>query len=115
MTVSNRVVNVINLGRLGFLQAYDVQLRYAHQHLDYLAGRRHAEGCDTLLLVEHNPVFTVGIRKHNLDEVRNLSWHQGPVLMLLLTMHYAARGETFTTHPPKFICVKRTSILSSRS
>ena len=69
---SNRVVNVINLGRMGFLQAYGVQLRYARQHLDHLAGRGHAQGRDMLLLVEHNPVFTVGIRTGQYDQVSNL-------------------------------------------
>lgn len=66
---SRRVVNVINLGRMGFLQAYDVQMRYARQHLDELAGRPHVTGLNTLLLVEHDPVYTVGIRtKDYLEE-----------------------------------------------
>lgn len=70
---SRRVVNVINLGRMGFLQAYGVQLRYAQQHLDELAGRRNALGLNTLLLVEHEPVYTVGIRTKDYDEVSIVS------------------------------------------
>ena len=66
---SNRVVSVINLGRMGFLQAYSVQCRYARMHLDELAGNGSAKGQDTLLLVEHNPVFTVGVRNEDYDQV----------------------------------------------
>lgn len=65
---SRRVVNVLNLGRMGFLQAYDIQLRYAQQHLEELAGRPNVVGLNTLLLVEHDPVYTVGIRTKGYDE-----------------------------------------------
>lgn len=57
---------------MGFLQAYDVQLRYAKQHLDKLAGRTGVNGHDTLLLVEHNPVYTVGLRTEDYGEVEEL-------------------------------------------
>ncbi|BFZ00221.1 hypothetical protein BsWGS_03260 [Bradybaena similaris] len=71
--VSNRAVSVITLGRMGFMAAYNVQMRFARQHLDELAGRPHVQGENTLLLVEHTPVYTIGIRNHNYtqsDEVR---------------------------------------------
>ena len=88
MTASNRVVYAINLGRMGFLKAYDIQLRYARDHLDYLAGRRRIEGRNILLLVEHNPVFTMGIRTHSYDKVSNFGLHQGPAVRLWYTsMH----------------------------
>lgn len=83
MAASNRVVHAINLGRMGFLKAYDIQLRYARDHLDYLAGRRHMEGRNILLLVEHNPVFTVGIRTHSYDKVRNLGFASGSCVAIV--------------------------------
>jgi lipoate-protein ligase B len=58
----NRAVSVITLGRMGFMAAYDVQMRYARQHLDELSGKPYSHGENTLLLVEHTPVYTVGLR-----------------------------------------------------
>lgn len=71
--LSKRPVNVITLGRMGFMAAYDVQMRLARQHLDEMAGKANSKGVDTLLLVEHKPVYTVGIRTKGYteeDEIR---------------------------------------------
>ncbi|XP_046369207.1 putative lipoyltransferase 2, mitochondrial [Haliotis rufescens] len=65
MSIAKRVVQVINLGRMGFMAASDVQQRYARQHFDELAGK--SVGSDTILLVEHNPVYTTGIRTSGYD------------------------------------------------
>lgn len=62
MLAARRLVHVINLQRMGFVSAYDVQMRYARYHLDELAGRQGAHGFNVILLVEHNPVYTVGLR-----------------------------------------------------
>ncbi|XP_041358758.1 putative lipoyltransferase 2, mitochondrial [Gigantopelta aegis] len=62
LSVSKRLVYVINLGRMGFLAANDVQMRYARQHLDALAGHPSTRPKNVILMVEHNPVYTVGIR-----------------------------------------------------
>ncbi|KAK6195818.1 hypothetical protein SNE40_001171 [Patella caerulea] len=62
MTAGKRVVNVINLGRMGYLRANDVQMRHARQLLDELAGKPSSKGTNVLLLVEHTPVYTVGVR-----------------------------------------------------
>ena len=70
--MASHVVDVINLGRLGFLQAYNMQMRYARKHLDELTMSRPAKAHDTLLLVEHNPVYTVGIRDGEYDLVIRL-------------------------------------------
>uniref|UniRef100_A0A0B6ZM13 lipoyl(octanoyl) transferase n=1 Tax=Arion vulgaris TaxID=1028688 RepID=A0A0B6ZM13_9EUPU len=59
---NSRSVSVITLGRMGFMAAYDVQTRFARQHLDELSGKPNAHGVNTLLLVEHTPVYTVGVR-----------------------------------------------------
>lgn len=53
---------MINLQSMGFMSAYDVQMRYARYHLDQLAGKQGAQGFNVILLVEHKPVYTVGLR-----------------------------------------------------
>lgn len=70
--LSNRAVSVITLGRMGFIAAYDVQMRFAQQHLDELSGRPNTHGENTLLLVEHTPVYTLGLRNNftKRDELR---------------------------------------------
>ncbi|BFZ06674.1 hypothetical protein BsWGS_09713 [Bradybaena similaris] len=71
--LSSRAVSVITLGRMGFIAAYDVQMRFAQQHLDELSGRPYTHGENTLLLVEHTPVYTIGLRNKNFtksDELR---------------------------------------------
>ena len=62
MSVVKRLVHVIHLQRMGFLGAYDIQRRFLRQHLDELLGKPGAQGLNMLLLVEHDPVYTVGIR-----------------------------------------------------
>lgn len=62
MVLAHRLVHVIYLQRMGFLGAYDIQRRFARQHLDELMGKSGARGHNVLLLVEHNPVYTVGLR-----------------------------------------------------
>ncbi|CAL1534005.1 unnamed protein product [Lymnaea stagnalis] len=72
-SVANKAVTVINLGRMGFLAAHDVQMRFARKHLDELANKPYTYGENTLLLVEHPPVYTIGIRTKDYkpeDEVR---------------------------------------------
>lgn len=62
MLAARRLVHVINLQRMGFVSAYDVQMRYARYHLDEIAGKQGSHGFNIVLLVEHNPVYTVGLR-----------------------------------------------------
>ena len=62
MDLAHRLVHVIYLQRMGFLGAYDIQRRFARQHLDELLGKSGARGHNVILLVEHNPVYTVGLR-----------------------------------------------------
>lgn len=69
LRASSRVVQVVNLGRMGFLEAFDIQMRYARPHLDEIAGRPNAVGNDTILLVEHNPAYTIGLRTKDYDQV----------------------------------------------
>ncbi|KAH9491798.1 putative lipoyltransferase 2, mitochondrial [Bulinus truncatus] len=60
--LTNRAVTVIHLGRMGFMAAHDVQMRFARKHLDELADKPYTYGENALLLVEHPPVYTVGLR-----------------------------------------------------
>lgn len=46
----------VDLGRLGYREAWDIQLQTADE---VIAG-----GVDTILFVEHNPVFTLGANFH---------------------------------------------------
>ncbi|XP_021365727.1 putative lipoyltransferase 2, mitochondrial [Mizuhopecten yessoensis] len=60
----SRLVNVINLGRMGFMSAYSVQKNFVRQMLDTVASGQRVHGQNVLLLVEHNPVYTIGLRDH---------------------------------------------------
>lgn len=64
----NRLVNVVNLGRMGFMNANCIQTRFARQHLDHMKGVPGVNGENVLLLVEHNPVYTTGIRSKDYSE-----------------------------------------------
>uniref|UniRef100_A0A8W8IXQ0 Octanoyl-[acyl-carrier-protein]:protein N-octanoyltransferase LIPT2, mitochondrial n=1 Tax=Magallana gigas TaxID=29159 RepID=A0A8W8IXQ0_MAGGI len=67
MKKASRLVQVVNLGRMGFKEAEIVQNKYKQYHIDSLHGKT-PSASDTLLLVEHDPVYTVGIRSKNYDE-----------------------------------------------
>lgn len=67
MNKASRLVQVVNLGRMGFKEAEIVQNKYKQNHIDSLHGKT-PSASDTLLLVEHDPVYTVGIRSKNYDE-----------------------------------------------
>ncbi|XP_032827923.2 octanoyl-[acyl-carrier-protein]:protein N-octanoyltransferase LIPT2, mitochondrial [Petromyzon marinus] len=60
---AGRVVRVVSLGRVGYAQALAVQTRLARALLDHLAAPSGPAPPDTLLLCEHDPVYTVGIRQ----------------------------------------------------
>lgn len=93
--LSRRLVHVINLGRMGFISANDIQNRYARNHLDYMMGKQGAQSLNILLLVEHNPVFTVGLR----DD----SYTKEDAAKLVATgaeFHRTNRGGLITFHGP---------------
>lgn len=68
MSSYSKIVSVLNLGRMGFLDAYKVQTKFARQHLDSMAGVHGSKGENVVLLVEHNPVYTIGIRSKDYSE-----------------------------------------------
>ncbi|KAL8598803.1 hypothetical protein ACOMHN_015382 [Nucella lapillus] len=92
---ANRVVQVINLGRLGFLEACDIQMRYARPHLDEIAGRPNAVGHNTILLVEHSPVYTVGLRTKDYDQIE-----ERRLKNLGAEFYRTNRGGLITFHGP---------------
>ncbi|CAG5127321.1 unnamed protein product [Candidula unifasciata] len=93
--VSNKAVSVITLGRMGFMAAYDVQMRFARQHLDELAGKPNVYGENTLLLVEHTPVYTVGIRNQNYSKIDEVKLKQTGA-----EFYKTNRGGLITFHGP---------------
>lgn len=64
------IIKVFSLGRLEYKKCLNIQKYLLKQHL-----QDEKEGSDCLLLVEHDPVYTVGIRRNaypeaSLDELR---------------------------------------------
>ncbi|XP_050045962.1 octanoyl-[acyl-carrier-protein]:protein N-octanoyltransferase LIPT2, mitochondrial [Dermacentor andersoni] len=57
------LVKFKNLGRMAFAQAYQIQSEVARTLLEEVASNRHGTATrNTVLVVEHDPVYTVGIR-----------------------------------------------------
>lgn len=53
------MVKVWKLGLMSYDTAFKIQMALARKHLDAVLKGQDST-CDTLLLVEHKPVFTVG-------------------------------------------------------
>lgn len=68
------VVKVWKLGLTSYDTAFKIQHALSRRHLDaMLKGHNQDVNYDTLLLVEHKPVYTVGIRDDtSKDEVERL-------------------------------------------
>lgn len=58
MSVGKAAVKVLHLGRISYGRALKIQQQHIKQHLDSSSIRP-----NTLLLCEHEPVYTVGIRQ----------------------------------------------------
>ncbi|GAB1600257.1 putative lipoyltransferase 2, mitochondrial [Argonauta hians] len=95
MSLSRNLVTVINLGRMGFLAAADLQKRYAREHLDFLAGKPGAISRNVILLVEHDPVYTTGFRTktYTEDDAKRLK-------SLGADFYRTNRGGMITFHGP---------------
>ncbi|XP_007909649.1 putative lipoyltransferase 2, mitochondrial [Callorhinchus milii] len=98
MNLARPVVEVVNLGRMGYTEALLAQRRYVQRHLDTLFQPSHT--ANTLLLCEHPPVFTVGIRRAPYpaqDEER--------LRALGAEFHRTDRGGLITFHGPgQLVC-----------
>lgn len=62
MTIPRSAIRVVNLGRIPYGRALQVQQHYIRQHLDSLTCPPDQRP-NTLLLCEHRPVYTIGIRQ----------------------------------------------------
>lgn len=58
MSPGKTSVNIVNLGRVAYRSGLQIQQQYIRQHLDSLS-----QNPNTVLLCEHDPVYTVGIRR----------------------------------------------------
>lgn len=66
-----KLIRVLNVGKLDYLKCLNVQKYLLNQHLEH-----NDKASDYLILVEHTPVYTVGIRRSNypksyLDELKS--------------------------------------------
>lgn len=95
MSLARNIVTVINLGRMGFLAAADLQSRYARQHLDFLAGKPGSISRNVILMVEHDPVFTTGFRteEYTDEDEKTLKSHGAD-------FYRTNRGGLITYHGP---------------
>ncbi|KAG2456409.1 putative lipoyltransferase 2, mitochondrial [Polypterus senegalus] len=61
MAYSKSLIQIVNLGRISYGHALQVQQKYIRHHLDNL-NVQHRPIINTLILCEHPPVYTIGIR-----------------------------------------------------
>ena len=89
-----RLVNVYNLGRLEYKHCLNIQKHFLNEHLKSLKEGNEA-GKDTVLFVEHSPIYTIGIRRKEYDdnEVKRL-------LSLNAQVEFTDRGGLITFHGP---------------
>lgn len=81
-------VEVLDLGRLGYLPAWDRQREVAE---GVVAG-----GPDTLILVEHDPVLTLGANFHTENLLHPEAWYRERGIEIIPT----DRGGDVTYHGP---------------
>ncbi|CAH1249647.1 LIPT2 [Branchiostoma lanceolatum] len=91
----NRVLYVRNLGRVSYSDGLRAQEKLQRQHLDDLAGKTKEPARDTLLLCEHQPVYTTGYRKGQLP-----SSEEDRLTKLGAEFHRTNRGGLITYHGP---------------
>jgi lipoyl(octanoyl) transferase len=80
----------VDWGRTGYAEALQRQE-------DWVARRNAGELGDTLVLTEHEPVFTLGVRK---DADRNLLWNDEELRRHGIARHATNRGGDITYHGP---------------
>jgi lipoyl(octanoyl) transferase len=83
------LLNVLKLGRIDYLDAYNLQL-------DYVQKRRSGDVPDTLLLLEHPPVLTMG--RH--ADQSNIRADQQTLKTNHVDVHHIERGGDVTYHGP---------------
>ena len=105
MSISRRLVSAVSLGRIGYKEAWAIQQLLVNQHR--LGGAEHdlkteqdrqdklEHGTDTLLLCEHKPVYTIGIRTDNYP-----SEEEERLKKLGAEFYRTDRGGLITFHGP---------------
>ena len=101
MNICQRCINVMNLGQMRYAAALHIQNQCAKSLLEEVEKKRNLglsgvnNDCNKLILVEHNPVYTVGLRQKNyaaetLDKLRALG----------ADVEMTNRGGLITFHGP---------------
>ena len=70
------MVSLVSLGRMSYKEALGIQEFYQNNHIEVRKKAEYQDnvktgltyGSDVLLIVEHDPVYTVGIRRNNYGE-----------------------------------------------
>ena len=55
-------LHLIKLGRMSYAEALSTQKKFARLHLDALSSEESYIAKNVMLIVEHNPVYTIGLR-----------------------------------------------------
>ncbi|XP_041055864.1 putative lipoyltransferase 2, mitochondrial [Carcharodon carcharias] len=101
MTSLKPVIEVVNLGRISYVDGMRAQQRFIRRHLNALSQRSTAEPpVNALLLCEHDPVYTIGIRtaRYPIEEEERLK-------RLGAEFYRADRGGLITFHGPgQLVC-----------
>lgn len=93
----SKIVNAYNLGRLEYSKALKVQKYLLNQYIQKQKDNNQNErsNLDSILLVEHEPVYTIGIRR---DAYKNLDLDK--FKSLNAQIEYTDRGGLITFHGP---------------
>lgn len=81
-------VQLLTVGRMGYSQALKLQLMIRNQVKEKKLS-------DTLIIVEHNPVYTIGIRDKQYDETEKKR-----LIKLGAEFYKTDRGGLITFHGP---------------
>ena len=108
---SPRVLAVKNLGRMAYKPAIKTMKDYEKRKLDFTKEKICEQPIDTLFLVEHNPVYTIGNRMADYLGQSNNSGTDQPesteqrLRALGAEFHVSNRGGLITYHGPgQLVC-----------
>ena len=105
--MADKTVAVRHLGRLPYGKAMTIMKDIVTKKLASVGTKSTCEPLDTLLLVEHNPVYTIGTRSHvyvgpSSEELGNIDVR---LKRLGAEFHIANRGGLITFHGPgQLVC-----------
>lgn len=82
-----------NLGKIRYSDGLTTMKKLTRDHLASLSGERKPTAQNILLLCEHFPVYTTGIRDKNVEDIERLE-------NLGAEFHFTDRGGLITFHGP---------------